>query len=100
MAQGAAEQSHLSARLAFVDYIVQVFAMEAGDVEIGIPHLQLLQNVVPNLARRAGGEGRYRQPGKARTQAAELAVIRSKFVTPLGNAMGLIYRKETDRYFA
>ena len=73
--------------------------MEAGDVEIGLAHLQLLQNVVPHLPRRAGGERRNRKLGKAGAQPAQLPVIRSKFVPPLGNAMRLIHRKEADRNF-
>ena len=81
-------------------HIAQVFAMEAGDVEMRIAHLQLLQNVVPHLPRRAGGEGRNRKLGKARAQSAELAVVGPELVAPLGNAMRLIDRKKSYRDFA
>ena len=57
----AGQQFHLRPRLALVHHVAQILAMETGDVEIGIAHLQLLQNVVPHLARRAGGERRDRK---------------------------------------
>src|SRR5271166_636649 len=74
--------------------------MEAGDVEMRLAHLQLLQNVVPHLFCGAGRERRNRKRGKARAQAAQLPVVRPEFVAPLGNAMRLIDRKETYRNLA
>src|SRR5580658_10620665 len=70
--------------------------MEAGNVEIGLMHLQLLQNVVPHLSRRTRRERGNGQLRETRSQPAELPVVRPEFVSPLGNAMRLVDRKETD----
>ena len=39
--QPADQQFHLRARFALVHHIAQIVAMKAGDVEIGLAHLQL-----------------------------------------------------------
>ena len=83
VAQSAGEQLHLRPGFALMHHVAQILAMEAGDVEIGLAHLQLLQNVVPHLPRCTGGERRNRQLRKAGAQPAQLPVIRSKFVPPL-----------------
>ena len=70
VAQSAGEQLQLRPRFALMHHVAQILAMEAGDVEIGLAHLQLLQNVVPDLPRRAGGEGRDRKLRKAGAQPA------------------------------
>ena len=64
--------------------------MEAGNVEMGIEHLQLLQNVVPHLASCAGRKRRYWNRREARAQAAELAIVGAKLMPPLGNTVRLI----------
>ena len=74
--------------------------METGYIEIGLAHLQLFQNVVPHLLRRARRKRRNRQLRKAGAQPAKLAVLRSKLVSPLRNAMRLIDGKETHRQSA
>ena len=98
--QGAAEQFHLRSRLALVNHISQILAMEAGDIAIRLAHLQLLQNVVPHLPRGACRKRRNRQRRKLRPQPAQLPVVGTEFVSPLGNAMRLIHRKKADRHFA
>ena len=70
--------------------------MEAGDVFVRIVQLELGKNVLTHPASGAGGESRDRAAGEMSAQTAQLAVFRTKFVAPLGDAMGLINGEECD----
>ena len=78
-------------------YITEILAMKAGDITIRLAHLQLLDNVVPHLPRRARRKRRNRQRRKTRAQAAQQPIVRTKLMSPLRNAMRLIYRKKAHR---
>ena len=96
-AQRANQQVVLHPVFAFFDQILQVGTMEAGDVLVGIAQTKLRDDVMADLARRAGGKGGDRALGKVLTQRAELPVFGTKFVSPFGNAVRLVDGKKRNR---
>ncbi len=64
--------------------------MKAGNVFVGIAQLELRQNVVPHMPRRARRKRRDGTIRKLSAQAAQLPVLGTELVSPLGNAVGLI----------
>ena len=94
--QGAHEQSGLRARVALFDHVTQIGAMKAGDVLIGIAQAELLDDVVADVARGAGGEGGDGAIGEMLSEAGELAIFGTEFVAPLGNAMRFVNCEERN----
>ena len=70
--------------------------MEAQHDPRGITQMQLRQNIVADLARGAGREGRDGNVGEALAQRAELAILRPELVTPFRDAVRLIDGEKAD----
>src|ERR1700686_4628004 len=70
---------------------------KAGNVLVRIAQAELLDNVVANALGGAGGERRDGVVGKEFAELAELAVLRTEFVTPFGNAMRFIDGEKGER---
>src|ERR1700686_1648206 len=70
---------------------------KAGNVLVRIAQAELLDNVVANALRGAGGERRDGVVGKEFAELAELAVFRAEFVAPFGDAMRFIDGKKGQR---
>ena len=86
----------MSAGVAFPYDVAQIRAVEAGDVFVRLAQCELRDDVVPDLPRGAGGEGRDGAVWEILAQLAELAIFGTKFVAPFGDAMGFIYREERN----
>ncbi len=61
-----------------------------------IAQLELRQNILANAASCAGGEGGDGLIGKAGAKVAQLAVLRTEFVAPFGDAMRFVNGEESD----
>src|SRR4029077_1068434 len=94
---GPHQQLRLRARVALLDNVAEIWPMEAGYVFVRILQLQLVENVVSYPPGRASGESCDRMSGELRTQTAELPVLRTKFVSPLRNTVGLVNCEESQR---
>ncbi len=70
--------------------------MKAGNVFIRLAEMELGENVGADMFGCAGGEGGDRAVGKALAQAAELAVLGTEFVSPLGDAVGFVDGEKRD----
>src|SRR5579863_494296 len=86
----------LRPRKGLFDHIVQILAEEASDMSKGIAKTKLLDDVVADDLRGAGGEGGDGLIGEKFAKAAELAVVRAKVVAPFGDAVGFVNREEGD----
>ena len=69
-AQCAQQHFHLRARFALLHHVLQVGTVKAGNIFVGLAHLQLMKNVVPHALRGAGRKGRDGAVGKMRAQRA------------------------------
>ena len=92
--QGAHEQIRLRAPITCPHDVAQIGPVEAGDIFFGIAELELVNDVVPHAFRCARCECRERAVGKMDPQAAQLAVVRTKFVSPLRDAVRFIDGEE------
>src|SRR5215469_2142931 len=72
--------------------------MEAGDVLVRIVELQLSQDVMAHALRGAGGKSGDRTIRKVFSQAAELTVLGTELVAPLGNAVCFVDGEESQRH--
>src|SRR6266568_4171913 len=70
--------------------------MKAGDVLLRIAEPQLMKDIVPHPAGCACGEGGNRLVWKIDPQAVQLAVFRTEFMSPFGNAVRLINGEVRD----
>ena len=96
VAHGIHQQLRLFPRLAFADQVVQVGAVKAGNVFVGVAQLELRQNVVPHGAGSARRKCCDRVVGKLCVQAIQLPVFGTELVSPFRDAMGFVYGKERD----
>ena len=80
--------------------VAQVRTMKAGDVLVRIAKLELLDDVVAYALGGAGGKGGDGNLGKIFAQQAQLAVLGTEFVSPLGDAVRLIDREQRQRHGA
>src|SRR5713101_3652166 len=87
---GAKEEFVLRAGVGLADDVAEVRAPKTGDVLVRIAQTELLDDVAANVFGGAGGEGGDGAIRKNLAQATELAVLRTEFMAPLGNAMGLV----------
>src|SRR5579859_3696566 len=71
--------------------------MKAGYVLVRVREGKLFQNVVPDVARGAGGEGRDRAVWKSLAQMLQLTIFGTELVSPFGNAMCFVNGEESDR---
>ena len=70
--------------------VIQIRAMEAGDVFVGLAELELFDDVVADVLGGAGGEGGDGAIGEMGAQIIELAVFGAEFVAPFGDAVGFV----------
>jgi len=70
--------------------------MEADDVLIGLAQLELLQNIVPHVARGAGGEGGDRGLREMLAQGAQVAVFGPELMAPFGDAVSFVDGEKSD----
>lgn len=96
LADGFEDQGVLLGLLGFADDVAKIFTAEAGDGFEGIAKRELLDNVVPDLLRGAGGEGGDGEIGNERAEFAELAILGAEIVSPLGDAVGFVDGEERD----
>ena len=82
--------------IAFAHQVAEIGAVEAGNVFIGIAESELRQDVVANRTGGAGGKSRDRRVWECTAQTAQLAVLGPEFVSPLGDAVGLVDSKKRD----
>jgi len=87
----------LHGSFALADEVAEVFAAEAGDGFEGVAEVELVDDVVADLAGGAGGEGRDGMIGEKSAELAELAVFGAEVVAPLGDAMGFVDGEEGER---
>ncbi len=74
----------------------QVRPVERSDELDGILQLELRRDVAPDAVRGRRGEGVQAHAGKERAKPPELAVLRTEIVSPLADAVRLVYRDEAD----
>ena len=82
--------------LGFAYDVAEIFAAETGDGFQRIAEFELLDDVVADLLRGAGGEGGDRAIWEERAKLAELAVFGAEIVSPLGDAVGFVDGEEGD----
>jgi hypothetical protein len=71
--------------------------VKAGDIFMGIAKLKLMNDVVPHALRSARRKCRDGPVAKSGAQAAQLAVVGTKFVSPLRDAVRFINGEERYR---
>jgi hypothetical protein len=72
------------------DAVDQIGTIERADQLQRLAQLQLRRDVAAHAAGRGRGEGVQADAGKARSQRAELAVLRTEVVAPLADAVRLV----------
>jgi hypothetical protein len=90
------EKHGLRAGVTLLYDVAEIGAMEAGYIFVRLAQGELFDDVVPDLLRRTGGEGRDRAIGKVLAKRTELAVFGTKFVAPFGNAVRFVNREERN----
>ena len=74
------------------DLEVEVWPVEAGGQDHGVPELQNPDDVLPDLGRGRGGKGAdHRPPGQRLDEARDFQVTGPEILAPLGNAVGLVH---------
>src|SRR5690242_15096444 len=96
LAQRANQEPAVFQAAALAHQVAQIRTVKAGDEFIGIAQRKLRENVVPHMPRGAGREGRDRRIRKRSPQAAQLPVLGTELVSPLGNAVSFINGEKSD----
>src|SRR6266404_4753077 len=98
MAQRSHQKGGVLSTEALAQQVSQVGTMEAGNVFVGIAQLELCQNVVAHMARRARGESGNGAIRKLAAQPAQLPVLGTELMSPFRNTVGLVDREERNRH--
>src|SRR5260370_15732389 len=88
----------LRTRLALLRHIAKIGSMKAGNIFMRIAQPDVISDDRRHLPGGAGGKRSDRKAGETIAQRAELAILRTKFVAPLRDAMRLINGKKRDGY--
>src|SRR5229473_8000586 len=78
--------------------VSQISAAKTRDVFVRIAQAKLLDDVVPDALRGAGGESSDGTIRKKFAEAAELPILRPEVVAPFGDAMRLVDGEERNRH--
>src|SRR6185437_8569586 len=96
-AQRAQQQFALRPGVGLAHDVAQIWAIEACDVFVSITQAELIDNVVPHMARRARGERRYRNFREFTSEVFQLPVLGPEVVPPFRDAVRLVNYKERNR---
>ena len=78
------------------DLVVQVGAIEAGLVRLGVRNVEVLQDVLLHLFRGRGGQRDHGHPLDLIEDGAQAAVLGAEVVAPLADAVRLVNGEEAD----
>src|SRR6185312_633726 len=96
-AQRAQQQFTLRPGVSLAHDVAQIWAIEACDVFVSITQAELIDDVVPHMARRARGERRYRNFREFTSEVFQLPVLGPEVVPPFRDAVRLVNYEERNR---
>ena len=91
---GAEQQFILHPGVTLANDVSKIGAAKAGDMFVGIAKAELLDDVVADALRGAGGESGDGAIREEFAEAAELAIFGAEVMSPFGDAMGFVDREE------
>src|SRR6267142_479298 len=93
---GVQQQTILRFAVALLHQVAKIWPPKAGDVLERVTQAQLLNNIVTNALRGAGGERRNRLSWKLGAETAQLTILRPEIVAPFRNAMRFVNDEERE----